>query len=349
MNLQKAIVIVGPKQEGLVTDRPRPTVRDSYILVKTKCVALNPTDWKHVDFYAGPGALLGCDYAGVVEEIGTGVTKLFKKGDRVCGFVHGANVLQHEDGAFAEYIVAKGDIQIRIPDHMTFQEAATLGVGITTVGQSLYQCLKLNWPIKPVRPSHVSVMIYGGSTATGMLAIQFAKLSGYNIITTCSPHNFNLVKKLGADSVFNYKDASSAENINQHTNNALKVVLDTVSSEESAQYCDKALSSEGGFYCALQLVEIKRSNIQSDYTLAYTACGNPIRIGSIAADDNVDDFDFAVRFCSLAEQLLASGEIKAIRHNVSSDGFKGILDGIKLLREGKVSGEKLVYSIEGNI
>jgi NADPH:quinone reductase-like Zn-dependent oxidoreductase len=75
---------------------------------------------------------IGCDAAGIVEEVGGKVTKSLKKGDRVTGFVHGGNEVNHEDGAFQNYIVAKGDILIKIPDNLSFEEASTLGVGITT-------------------------------------------------------------------------------------------------------------------------------------------------------------------------------------------------------------------------
>lgn len=85
------------------------------------------------------------------------------------------NHSNHEDGAFAEHVAAKGDLQIKIPDFMTFEEAATLGAGIITVGKSLYESLELPLPDDPpMRP--FPVLIYGGSTATGTLAIQFAKL-----------------------------------------------------------------------------------------------------------------------------------------------------------------------------
>ena len=179
MATQKAIEIKGPRDAQFVTDRRMPHLRDDYILIKTVAVALNPTDWKHVDFMPTPGALSGCDYAGVVEKVGAKVKKPFKKGDRVCGMCHGANLLQLEDGAFAEYIVAKGDVQMVIAPHMAFEEAATLGVGIATVGQSLYQSLQLPLPSSSAAPparEAFPVLIYGGSTATGTLAIQFAKL-----------------------------------------------------------------------------------------------------------------------------------------------------------------------------
>ena len=62
------------------------------------------------------------------------------------------------------------------PESVTFEEAATLGVGISTVGQSLYMTLQLPLPgEKPLEDSPF-ILIYGGSTATGTLAIQYAKL-----------------------------------------------------------------------------------------------------------------------------------------------------------------------------
>jgi NADPH:quinone reductase-like Zn-dependent oxidoreductase len=131
----KALICFGNKDARIVTDRPIPKLRDDYILVKVHSVALNPTDWKHIDFLATEGALVGCDYAGTVEEVGKDVTKPFKKGERVAGLAHGVNEVQIEDGTFAEYIVVKGDLQVKIPDNMSFEEASTIGVGVITVGQ----------------------------------------------------------------------------------------------------------------------------------------------------------------------------------------------------------------------
>lgn len=129
----KAVVITKPGTAEVKTV-PLPTLPDDYILVRTTAVAVNPTDWKHIDNTAGTeGTRSGCDYAGVVEQVGPSVTKPFAKGDRICGLVHGANKVQPEGGAFAEYIIVKGDLQIKIPDNLTDEEAATLGVGVSTV------------------------------------------------------------------------------------------------------------------------------------------------------------------------------------------------------------------------
>jgi NADPH:quinone reductase-like Zn-dependent oxidoreductase len=63
----------------------------------------------------------------------------------------------------------------KIPNGMSFEDTATLGVGVTTVGQALYMTLKLPLPTEPAKTSF-PILIYGGSTATGTLAIQYAKL-----------------------------------------------------------------------------------------------------------------------------------------------------------------------------
>ena len=134
---QKAIVIKSRGIASLVLNSPVPRLRDDYILVKNVAVAINPTDWQHINGEGQPGATVGCDYAGIVIDMGPNVTKMFAKGDRVCGFIHGSNGDNHEDGAFAEYVTAKGDLQIPIPNGVSFEEAATLGVGMYDACQPL--------------------------------------------------------------------------------------------------------------------------------------------------------------------------------------------------------------------
>ena len=71
---------------------PVPKVPDDYLLVKVVAVALNPTDWTTLDAPGDPGTIVGCDYAGVVVEVGKAVTRKFKEGDRVAGIGHGGTL-----------------------------------------------------------------------------------------------------------------------------------------------------------------------------------------------------------------------------------------------------------------
>lgn len=329
----------------LVNDRPIPKLRDEYILVRTKAVALNPSDWKHIKYLIQEsGPLVGCDYAGVVEAVGPKVFKHFAKGDRVCGVAHGSNAVQHEDGTFAEYIVVKADLQITIPDHLSFEEAATLGSGITTVAQGLYQTLGLAPPTIPAKePSFI--LIYGGSTATSALGIQFAKLSGYIVITTCSPRNFDQAKALGADAAFDYRDPDCAKKIREYSNNRLLLAWDTISLPGSAKICADSLASmPGAKYASLLPVEFPREDVSVSYTLAYTALGEAFQFGNTKVDAKPQDLAYAGKFWEIARTLLEEKKIRVRRPHVEH-GLEGVLDGLKALEDNRVSGEKLVYTV----
>jgi NADPH:quinone reductase-like Zn-dependent oxidoreductase len=74
---------------------------------------------------------------------------------------------------------------MKVPEEMTFEDASTLGAGIITMGQSLYQSLGLPQPDDPAKEP-IPLLIYGGSTATGTLAIQFAKMYVHRRLSACS-------------------------------------------------------------------------------------------------------------------------------------------------------------------
>jgi len=99
----------------------------------------------------------------------------------VCG---GTNKNNTENGAFAEFVLVQGGHFAKLPQgRMTFEGAATLGTGIMAVGQALYSSLNIPLPMQPTQIPF-PILINGGSTATGTLAIQYAKL----YVVSC-PHS----------------------------------------------------------------------------------------------------------------------------------------------------------------
>ncbi|KAK3292074.1 chaperonin 10-like protein [Chaetomium fimeti] len=338
----KAVVVTKPETAEVKTV-PLPTLPDDYILVRTTAVALNPTDWKHV--YVGfnvVGAVVGCDYAGVVEQVGPKVTKPFVKGDRVCGMVHGSNTLRPEGGGFAEYVTAKGDLQIKIPDHLSDEDAATLGVGISTVGQGLYQALQLPLPGIAEAASASNpppeILIYGGSTATGLLGIQFAKLSG----------------SLGADAAFDYRSPAVVDEIKAWSADAdaLTLAWDCIAEGDAPRICAAALSrTRPGHYRALRKVEDEtlaavNDKVDNGTTLGYTILGEPINKGKLQPGIP-EDYEHGKMFWELARGLLEQKKIKPAKADVNrgGKGLEGVLVGLEELRAGKVSGVKLVYTL----
>jgi NADPH:quinone reductase-like Zn-dependent oxidoreductase len=339
----KAIVMDGePGKASLVTDRPYPKLRPGYILVDVKAVALNPTDWKHIDYINTKGSLVGCDSAGVVAETGTGYETPWKVGDRVAAFAHGGNTLQQEDGAFAERIAVKADVQLHAPAHLSFEEAATLGVGVVTCGQGLFQKMGLNWPTDPSTKGEF-VFIYGGSSATGSLGIQFAKLAGYRVITTCSPRNFNLVKSLGAEAAFDYNDPEVTAKINDYTKGNLNYVWDTIALPDTAKICSEVISP-GGRYGSILRVEFPRKDVTTTMSMGYTATGEPTDKPFFKSFENEGDFEFMKKWIKAVDPILEQGKLKVHPPKVGK-GLEGVLEGLDLLRKDKVSGQKLVYTL----
>jgi hypothetical protein len=103
----------------------------------------------------------------------------------------------------------------RIPDSMSYEYAAVLPLGLSTAACGLFQKdhLALQYPSIPPKPSGKTLLVWGGSTSVGCNAIQLAVAAGYEVITTASPRNFALVRKLGASYAFDYNSATVVEDI----------------------------------------------------------------------------------------------------------------------------------------
>ncbi|KIW20596.1 hypothetical protein PV08_01171 [Exophiala spinifera] len=325
---------------------PTPKLQDDYILVKTVTIALNPTDWTTLEAVGDDGTIVGCDYAGIVEEVGKAVRRPFKKGDRIAGFGHGGNDGNHEHGTFARYIAVKGDLQFHIPDNVTFEAACTVGVGVITTGYGLYHVLKLPLPDAISEPANTPILIYGGSTATGTLAIQFAKMSGMQVVTACSPKHFDVVKRLGADLVYDYHMNNVGEQIRQATRGQLRAVFDTVNVESSAAICAAAIGPDGGSYCNLLGLDCPRTDVTSTFFLGYSVSGESYIFEGEKYDARPEDFEFASKFVPTANRLWAEGKWTPHPQRLGAGGLLGAISGMQDMKAGRYSGEKLIYRVD---
>ena len=190
---QSGIIMTGPRMAQVRHDLAITSPDYGQLLIRTRAVALNPPDWMALDSFGRPGAGVGFDFAGEILEIGEGCAN-WNVSDRVAGFVHASgcfscklfgfsmtgfipgHAANYCNGAFREYVTADADLVMRIPDHMFLDEASTLGMGVSTAAQALHQWLPLPLPTLDPQPSNRTILIYGGSSATGSIAIQLAKL-----------------------------------------------------------------------------------------------------------------------------------------------------------------------------
>ncbi|OQV05526.1 hypothetical protein CLAIMM_10253 [Cladophialophora immunda] len=352
--MMKAIIWNGTAAE-LITDRALPRLRPDYLLISTVAVALNPTDVKAISqSRAAPNGLLGCDFSGTVLESGRDVVKRFRKGDRVFGFAHGANFNEAEDGAWAEVIVAKGDCCMKIPEMWSFEEAATVGASSITCGQGLFQEMKLRLPsvdddVVGIGKEKEYVLIYGGSSSAGTLAIQYCSLAGYAVLTACSPRNFDLCKSRGAEAVFDYTDPTCGEQIREYTKGRLKLVWDTIGSAEGVEICMTALSTDPGAdkkYGTILFNDIPRKDVKHSFSVLVTFAGEAFDKFGKYYPPNREQFEFAKMFTGLTETLARQGKLRPHPVRLVSKGLLGMLEeGVPLGNEGKVSGFKIVARV----
>ncbi|CRG89693.1 Protein TOXD [Talaromyces islandicus] len=338
----------------VTTTHPIPDLPPDYLLIQTIAVALNPTDAKAIaQGRASPNnGLLGSDFAGIVQEVGPLIRKPFRVGDRVCGVTHGGNSAKPQDGAFAEYIVAKGDTCIRIPDHMGFEEAATIGVSAITDGQGMFQAMGLALPAidGQVQRKEEFLLVYGGSSSTGTLAIQFGKLAGYTVLTTCNPKNFALVKSRGAEMAFDYNDPTCGQQIHDYTHGQLKLIFDTIGNNTTGiQICEAAFSkSPTCRYGTLLLNDFspqRRPDVVVSSSVLMTFRGEAFDLFGRHFPASNEDFEFASMFAGITERLLEDRLLVPHPVVLGDGGLRGVVDGLELVRDGKVSGGKLVYRV----
>ena len=240
MPSNQAAYLTRPKTLHPLEVKPAPYTKPeaNEVVVKVHAVAINPVDW----LKAGKGysiifpwmklpAIQGSDLAGEVVEIGSGVSQnrlevgsevphsrlkvgsemshnRLKVGDRVLSHAMGYSKQFNSAarGAFQLYTVCLDHMTSQIPDSMSYEEAAVIPLAVTTAACSLFQNDQLNLqrPSIPRQPTNKTVLIWGGSTSVGCNAIQLAVAAGYEVVTTCSPKNFDLCKRLGAQECFDY-------------------------------------------------------------------------------------------------------------------------------------------------
>ena len=191
----------GPPEMLRIADVEKPSPAADQALVKVLAVSVNPADWrsmraKPLFARATMGLLrpkhriLGGDIAGRVEAVGSGVTQ-FKPGDEVY-----ANLLDHGNGGFAEYVSVPVEVMALKPANLSFEEAAAVPMAAVTALQGLRHHGEIQVGQR--------VLINGASGGIGTFAVQIAKSYGAEVTGVTSTRNIGLVGSLGADHVVDY-------------------------------------------------------------------------------------------------------------------------------------------------
>ena len=190
----------GPPDVLTTVDRPIPVPGEREVLVRVYAASVNARDWHimrgepRVARFLDPSTfsvrrpkapVRGTDFAGTIEAIGPGVTG-WRVGDPVFG---------EATGTLAEHVIANVQHLARIPDGISFEQAAATPLA----GVTALTCLEAAHP----EPGH-SVLINGASGGVGTFAVQLAKAEGLHVTAVCSTRNLPQAEQLGADETIDY-------------------------------------------------------------------------------------------------------------------------------------------------
>jgi len=175
-----------------IADAEVPAVPEDGLLVRVRSSSANPVDLYALSPVAHwqrgrKPAVVGTDFAGIVESVGSRVTS-YRPGDEVFGAVR---------GAFAEYAAVPNETGVaRKPAGVSFEDAGTLAVAATTA----LQAVRDHGGVAQGQ----RVLVNGASGGVGTFAVQIAKAFGAEVTAVCSTRNVELVRSLGADHVIDY-------------------------------------------------------------------------------------------------------------------------------------------------
>jgi len=196
--LPAQMTVIGISKPGgpevlLPETRPVPTPGPGELLVKVAAAGVNRPDvaQRSGSYPPPPGAsdLPGLEIAGEVVAVGPGATR-HKIGDKVMSLVAG--------GGYAEYCIAPDAQAISVPDTLSITEAGATPETLMTVWHNVFERGKLQ--------AGETMLIHGGSSGIGTMAIQLAKAFGAKVIVTVgSQDKADACLKLGADHAINYK------------------------------------------------------------------------------------------------------------------------------------------------
>ncbi|MFT8317576.1 MAG: NADP-dependent oxidoreductase [Sporolactobacillus sp.] len=308
----KAVVInqYGDASQLREAEVSMPVPSEHQVVVRLAATSINPIDWKLREGYLKQAMdwefpiILGWDVAGVITQIGTNVSG-WKEGDRV--FARPATTRQ---GSYAEYTAVDDDLLARIPDNLSFEEAASIPLAGLTAWQALFDYGKLE--------KGENVLIHAGAGGVGSLAIQFAKEKGAYVYTTASAQNLNFLKELGADEVIDYQSQDFAQILHD-----VDLVFDTMGGTIQ-QESFKVLKPESGRL--VSIVNEPDSQLASQYK---------VKAQSIWLKENG-------RQLQEIAQLLAAEKVKAVVGHTFSFSAEGIRQAHILSETGHARGKIVI-------
>lgn len=307
------------------------------VVIQTKAVAINPADVLLQStgmLLTKYPAILGCDVAGVVEEIGADLAVSFKRGDRVIG---STGPLEHyKHSAFQEYVVLKPPVLCRIPDDVAFTDGVVLPLGVTTAASCLFGEEMLNLQLPPSNLGAGKILlIWGASSSVGCCGLQLAAAAGYEVYAVASSRNHGLLTLAGATQCFDYRSKTLIADIMKSVGDKEVVgAMDIISTDETLNTLCDILHQSGGRKFIASVIPGADGKGKLNVTVR-TNFANDITINGIGA----------TLWNGFMEAALADGRFQYKPNaEIVGHGLEDVQKAVNLLAQG-VSAKKLVVTL----
>ncbi len=266
--------------------------------------------------YTGP--TLGLECAGRVLRVGSAV-KNFAPGDRVLAFAR---------SSFSTHVTTAADLTVAIPDHLSFDEAATLPVTFLTAYYSLVVQAKLK--------KGEYVLIHGGAGGVGLAAIQVAKMRGAKCIVTAGTRaKRHLLKALGVDHVLDSRSTSFVDGVRDITDGrGVDVVLNSLAGEQMEQSLG-CVASFGRF------VELGKRDFVANSQIGLRLFRNNVSYFGVDVDQIMLRRGVARKALGSVVSHLKSGKFKPLPHTVFT--AQGVADAFQLMQQSAHIGKIIVH------
>ncbi|KAG8214306.1 chaperonin 10-like protein [Butyriboletus roseoflavus] len=346
MASQKALWLNKPGTDLVLAGNEIPEPGPGEILVKNYAVSLNPMDWyfPKAGFFLMKNfpVVIGEEGAGIVEKVGQDVANL-AVGDKV--FYATKFNFQSKYAAFQEYTLISADLAGKMPDNITFDQAASICIGILPFVVPTYSPephgFGFTAPFEDEggvgKYAGQPILIMAGSCSLGQYAIQLARLSGFSpIITTASLHNTEYLQSLGATHVLDRRLSKEAlnERIAQlHGGTPLLYAFDAVSLEDTQRVAYDSLAP-GGKFTEVFLEILPRHDPAGGKRVLHAWGSFEVTTPGVR--------EFGQRFMRELSGWIAEGKIKPNVVEVLPGGLNGVKAGLERLERGEVSARKLI-------
>ncbi|KAF7872261.1 hypothetical protein EAF04_003185 [Stromatinia cepivora] len=341
----KGVIITSPNAPWqVVDDLEKPVPGKHQILVKSLVTGINPLD----NLMRTTGLLipsypivLGCDASGVVVETGPEVTK-FRVGDGVFGCARTGAVAH---GTFQEFHLMDEKLAFKRPERVSTEEAATIGVGLLTAAICLDEGNDIMYPASRENQPEWFIVL-GGASTVGQYGIKLAKLSGYQVLASCSQSSVEIAKSAGADATFDYK---------QSTENQLSEI-ESITSGDFAGILDASAASSAVALAALKTKSTAKTQKktfsttndwdtieeQKDISIYHVHLGQIGKYG----EPTGDAVNRAVeKLIPRLESLLWKGLLEPNDGEIVATGFAGVSFGVDLLTKNGI-GKKVLVKLQ---